>query len=79
MDIFHAKRVEDQVALWLDDPVNQKHIRDIAESLVPEATGPLTLEQALIQVPPPPPKDTNPGYNRQLDKRRPKTFIGYLQ
>lgn len=63
---------------WLEAE-GQKYISDAAAKLVELNTAPISTADAHLVAPPKPPPNTNPGYNPQLDERRPETMIDYLK
>ncbi|TFK47852.1 hypothetical protein OE88DRAFT_754133 [Heliocybe sulcata] len=82
VDCFPSQiqKVEAVIRDWLAAPPQMDQIACIAAKLVEEKKRTvITLDEARLRVPPPPPAETNPGYNPHLDKRRPQELSEYLQ
>ncbi|RDB19650.1 Phospholipase A I [Hypsizygus marmoreus] len=78
-DCFRTDEVESTVRAWLHSE-GKASIADIAVGLVDLNTQPIKIDEASLIVPPSPPPDTvNPGYNPQLDERRPDNMMDYLR
>ncbi|KAI0783121.1 acyl transferase/acyl hydrolase/lysophospholipase [Abortiporus biennis] len=77
VDTFYASAVDEVVGKWLAVEDNRSTIQNISNLLVKE--GEVAKKEDLIQMePPPPPADTNTGYNPALDKKRPTNMTDYL-
>ncbi|KAF5376140.1 hypothetical protein D9615_007707 [Tricholomella constricta] len=78
VDCFHLDQVEKTVKEWLRG-TGKDYVFNIASNVVELNKEPLSVAAARFVLPPPPPATTNPGYNPQLDERRPETMIAYLK
>jgi hypothetical protein len=79
VDRFYDDAVKISVEKWLANE-GKTYVSKVAANLVEFNTSAITsTAEARFVEPLKPPPNTNPGYNPQLDERRPETMINYVK
>ncbi|KJA24876.1 hypothetical protein HYPSUDRAFT_85703 [Hypholoma sublateritium FD-334 SS-4] len=77
-DYFQRQTVKESIDQWAADAKGEKVITAISELVVEEKKVADAEDLRRMDPQSPPPDTVNPGYNPQLDKRRPETIMEYL-
>lgn len=78
VDCFRGPEVEHNVRQWLNGAEPTRNTNQLAENIIKRFKN--IIEIARKSDPPVPAKGSvNPGYNPQLDKKRPETMMDYLR
>lgn len=78
VDCFHGEKVENAIGRWAEDAAGKDTITTTSALLVDETKETKAEDLRKLHPPAPPAGTVNPGYNPQLDKRRPETMMDYL-